>query len=433
MNIENIYQIYKQFPLVTTDSRVCPENSIFFALRGDNFNGNRFAQAALDKGCAYAVVDEAEFAGNKRIILVENVLETLQKLANLHRKTLGTKIIGITGTNGKTTTKELIAAILSQKFNTLYTQGNLNNHIGVPLTLLQLTANHEIAIIEMGANHPHEIAELCAIAEPNFGIVTNVGKAHLEGFGSFEGVMRTKAEIYDFISQKGGKVFINQDNNYLLKMAEDAGLTDKSLLKYSLTDRNATVYGKIISVSPFLQMNLYSSSQYTPAHTHLVGSYNAENLLAAFSVGHHFGVSVRKMGPFLEKYVPTNNRSQYAETQKNKLIIDAYNANPSSMAEAIRNFAQIEAGEKTLILGDMLELGETSAEEHQEIVNLLNENGFSEVFLVGKNFQSTKSDFTTFENPGELIDFLKDKKLENRLILIKGSHSMKMEKTVEFL
>jgi UDP-N-acetylmuramoyl-tripeptide--D-alanyl-D-alanine ligase len=433
MDLEFIYQIYRRFPIVTTDSRVCPENSIFFALKGGNFNGNRFAQEALDKGCVYAVVDEAEFAVNERVILVENVQDTLQKLANLHRKRLGTKIIGITGTNGKTTTKELVATVLSQEFETLCTQGNLNNHIGVPLTLLQLTVFHEMAVIEMGANHPREIAELCAIAEPDFGMITNVGRAHLEGFGSLAGVMRTKAEMYDYIREKEGKVFINQDNNYLTTMAKKADLSDKSLIKYSLADRNAVVYGKITSVSPFLRMNIYSGKQYANIQTHLVGNYNAENVLAAFSIGHYFGVSVKKMNSLLENYVPTNNRSQYVETQRNKVIVDAYNANPSSMTEAIWNFAQMEGSEKVLILGDMLELGEAEAEEHRRIVNLLRENGFSEVFLVGKNFQNVKSTFTAFENVNGLMDFLKDERLENRLVLIKGSRGMKMEKTVEFL
>jgi len=448
MNIEYIYQIYRKFPLITTDSRVCPENSIFFALKGDNFNGNCFAQAALYKGCAYAVVDEAEFAGGEHIILVENVLETLQKLANLHRKTLGTKIIGITGTNGKTTTKELIASVLSQKFNTHYTQGNLNNHIGVPLTLLQLTGEHEIAVVEMGANHLHEIAGLCAIAEPNFGIITNVGKAHLEGFGSFENIIKTKGELYDFIRKNGGKIFINADNPYLTEIAKGIPQVEysppksplKGELKGGTTFENTTALTSPISVAErsrstgglggvFLKIKIGNID----IQTNLIGAYNAENVLAAACIGQYFGVSPEKIKFALENYKPSNNRSQYFETQRNKLIIDAYNANPTSMAAAIDNFSKMEVNKKIVILGDMRELGEDSQKEHQKIVHLLEKCNFDHCFLIGESFSKTRTCFHTFPNTDGFIQYLKEQDFRDFYILIKGSRGMKMEKTIELL
>jgi UDP-N-acetylmuramoyl-tripeptide--D-alanyl-D-alanine ligase len=432
-----LYSIYLQHPVICTDSRNCPEGSIFFALKGDNFNANAFALSALKKGCSYAVVDEAEFAIDNRFILVDNVLETLQDLARYHRKQLGTTIIGITGTNGKTTTKELIATVLREKYNILYTQGNLNNHIGVPLTLLQLTAAHQLAVIEMGANHQGEIKTLAGIACPDYGIITNVGKAHLEGFGSFEGVMKTKAELYDYIAKSGKKIFINRGNEYLLKMAADSGLADpEKQVSYNLEigDKNAQIVGDITDCSPFLQL-AYSKEEDTiiEIKTNLIGSYNAENVLAAIAIGNFFGLTDEQIKCGLEKYVPQNNRSQLTVTEHNKLFVDAYNANPTSMQAAILNFAQMNVEAKTLILGDMLELGEQSAEEHQLIVNLLQQKSMQSVLLVGSEFIKTRNNFTCFENVDELLSYLNEHPIKNNYVLIKGSRGIKLEKTLTAL
>jgi len=433
----NLYSIYLQHPIICTDSRNCPSGSLFFALKGENFNANAFALPALEKGCAYAVVDEAEYVIDERFILVNNVLETLQQLALYHRKLLGTKIIGITGTNGKTTTKELIAAVLKEKYNILYTQGNLNNHIGVPLTLLQLTSEHEIAVIEMGANHPGEIQFLCNIACPDYGIITNVGKAHLEGFGSLEGVMKTKAELYAFISALGKLIFINSGNALLLNMAEESGLTQPDrVLRYSLnTQGNAADYfAEITDCSPFLNIEWNVRGKDThEIKTHLIGSYNAENVLAAITIGDYFGVTTEQIKDGLENYIPQNNRSQLTVTEHNKLVVDTYNANPTSMQAAILNFRQMHVEQKTLILGDMLELGNQSAEEHQSIIDLLQQNSFKNVLLVGKVFKKTRNPYSTFENVNDLISFVHKNPLTNNYILIKGSRGIKLEKVIPLL
>ena len=432
-----LYSIFLQHPIICTDSRNCPEGSLFFALKGDNFNANAFALSALEKGCAYAVVDEAEFAIDDRFILVDNVLESLQNLARHHRQQLGTTIIGITGTNGKTTTKELIAAVLKEKYNILYTQGNLNNHIGVPLTLLQLKAEHELAVIEMGANHQGEIKTLAQIACPDYGIITNVGKAHLEGFGSFEGVMKTKAELYDFISESGEKIFINRANQNLLAMAESAGLAaQEKQVAYNLEigDKNAQITGNITDCSPFLQL-AYSKNEGAifEIKTNLIGSYNAENVLAAITIGDFFGLTNEQIKCGLEKYVPQNNRSQLTVTEHNKLVVDAYNANPTSMRAAILNFAQMNVGAKTLILGDMLELGEQSNEEHQQVVNLLQQKSLENVLLVGSEFLKTQNNYRCFENVDELLNHLIANPIKNNYVLIKGSRGIKLEKVITSL
>ena len=433
----NLYSIFLQHPTICTDSRVCPLGSIFFALKGENFNANAFALSALEKGCAYAVVDHAEFAIDDRFILVNDVLESLQQLATYHRKQLGTKIIGITGTNGKTTTKELIAAVLKESYNILYTQGNLNNHIGVPLTLLQLTAEHQIAVIEMGANHPGEIQFLCDIACPDYGIITNVGKAHLEGFGSLEGVMKTKAELYRFISAHGQLIFINSGNPLLVSMAAESGIIQPDkMLGYSLNkEENAADYfAEITDCSPFLSMDWNKKgTNATEIKTHLIGSYNAENVLAAITIGNYFGVTNDQIKTGLENYIPQNNRSQLTVTERNKLVVDAYNANPTSMRAAILNFAQMDVPQKTLILGDMLELGVQSEEEHQNIVNLLQQNSFKNVLLVGKDFKKTKNSYPSFENVDDLISFVNENPVTNHYILIKGSRGIKLEKVLPSL
>ncbi|MDP4238636.1 MAG: UDP-N-acetylmuramoyl-tripeptide--D-alanyl-D-alanine ligase [Bacteroidota bacterium] len=426
-----LYPIFLQHPIICTDSRVCPTGSLFFALKGENFNANAFALSALENGCAYAVVDEAEFAIDNRFILVQDVLETLQQLASYHRKQLGTTVIAITGTNGKTTTKELIAAVLKEKYNILFTQGNLNNHIGVPLTLLQLQPEHQIAVIEMGANHPGEIKQLCDIVHPDYGIVTNVGKAHLEGFGSLEGVMRTKAELYESIAATGKLIFINTGNSLLTSMATTAGflLPDKKL-GYSLNaeDPEAEYYAGITTCNPFLQLNWKKKGEKpVEVKTQLIGSYNAENVLAAVTIGDYFGLTNEQIKKGLEKYIPQNNRSQLTHTEKNKLVVDTYNANPTSMRAAILNFAQLEVAQKTLILGDMFELGSQSDAEHQNIVDLLQQKGFKNVLLVGKDFKKTQNSYPSFENVSELIGYIQENPLTNNYILIKGSRGMKLE------
>jgi len=430
-----LYSIFLKHSVICTDSRVCPQGSLFFALKGDNFNANAFALSAIEKGCAYAVVDEAEYAIDERFILADNVLETLQALARYHRQQIGTTIIGITGTNGKTTTKELIATVLKEKYNILYTQGNLNNHIGVPLTLLQLKADHELAVIEMGANHPGEIKLLAEIACPDYGIITNVGKAHLEGFGSFEGVMKTKAELYNYIVSAGKKVFINNDNPYLLEMLAWSGLIDaEQKIAYSQKESNGEITGRITDCSPFLEMSCHQKDgTIFEIKTHLIGSYNAENVLAAVTIGNYFGLSNEQIKTGLENYVPQNNRSQLTITEKNKLVVDAYNANPTSMRAAILNFAQMNVDAKTLILGDMLELGELSGEEHQFAVELLKQNNFKNVLLVGPEFKNTKNDYRCFENVSELQEFIEEHPITDNYILIKGSRGIKLEKILTSL
>ena len=431
-----LYNLFLQHPVICTDSRNCPKGSIFFALKGDNFNANSFALGALEKGCAYAVVDEAEFAIDERFILVNNTLEALQALARYHREQLGTTIIGITGTNGKTTSKELIASVLKEKYNIHYTQGNLNNHIGVPLTLLQLNKNHELAVIEMGANHQGEIAFLTEIARPDFGIITNVGKAHLEGFGSFEGVMKTKAELYDFILKAGKKVFINAGNEHLTNMAQKSGLTDEYLQKYAVSDQceNLSLCGTITDCSPFLSVKCKPAGESEfEISTQLIGTYNAENILAAATIGRYFGLTAEQIKKGLESYVPQNNRSQLTVTERNKLVVDAYNANPTSMKAAVLNFAQMNVANKVLILGDMLELGDQSATEHQYIIDLLVQNNLQQVFLVGPEFSKTQNNFKTFGHVDELIQALIASPISDSYVLIKGSRGIKLEKTLSSL
>lgn len=423
MEIEELYNRFRECNGLTTDSRHCPEGSMFLALKGETFNGNAFATQSLAQGCRYAVVDEPQYASpeNPRIILVDNCLETLQKLANYHRRQLGTRMIGVTGTNGKTTTKELIATVLGEKFKVLYTQGNFNNHIGVPLTLLRLKPEHEMAVIEMGANHPGEIKTLVHIAEPDYGIITNVGKAHLQGFGSFEGVIRTKGELYDFLREKGNStIFIQNENPYLNKIA--TGLT---CVRYGQTP-GLDVTGKVVSCSPFLRFSWTAEGTSHEVQTHLIGSYNLDNALAAVTIGRYFGVEDAKICHALSSYVPQNNRSQLVHTASNTLIVDAYNANPTSMMAALENFRQMEAAHKVAILGDMKELGEGSHEEHQKVVDFLKECGFERVMLVGPEFGGTSSSFEHYKDVKEVEALLAAHPLQGCCVLVKGSNSMKL-------
>jgi UDP-N-acetylmuramoyl-tripeptide--D-alanyl-D-alanine ligase len=429
MKIEDLYNIYQKCHSVTTDSRNCPENSLFFALKGESFNGNLFAKQALESGCSFAVIDEPGFKADERYIVVDDCLNTLQDLARYHRLKSGIPVIGITGTNGKTTTKELMASVLNKKFNTLYTQGNLNNHIGVPLTLLRLKKEHSLAIIEMGANHPGEIRDLVKIADPDLGLITNVGKAHLEGFGSFEGVIKTKGELYDYLREKGGKIFINMENPYLRSIAK--GINQ---IPYA-TKEGYPVFGEIISCSPFMNFKWYSDfgkKSYT-AKTNLIGSYNLENALAAVCVGLHFGISPDKICEALQEYTPSNNRSQLMKTEQNTLIIDAYNANPTSMAAALKNFSQYEAPKKAAILGSMKELGELSDEEHKILTFNIAEQNFDRVFLIGKEFKKTNTDYPVYEDADTFIEYLKVQPLEGYTVLIKGSRGNQLESIVPYL
>ena len=432
MKLSALYQIFLDCQLVTTDSRNCPEGSLFIALKGESFNGNAFAGKALETGCAYAVIDEPEYAieGDQRYILVDDCLQTLQQLANYHHRQLGTRVIGITGTNGKTTTKELISAVLSQSHNILYTLGNLNNHIGVPSTLLRLKAEHDLAVIEMGANHPGEIKFLSEIVEPDCGIITNVGKAHLEGFGSFEGVIKTKGELYDFLRKKeGSTVFIHHDNAYLMNIA--GGL---NLIPYG-TEDDLYVNGRIIGNSPYLtfEWKAGKDGKSYQVQTQLIGEYNFPNALAAITIGRFFGVEDAKINEALAGYTPQNNRSQLKKTDDNTLIIDAYNANPTSMMAALQNFRNMEVPHKMLILGDMRELGAESAAEHQKIADYLKECAFEKVWLVGDQFAAAEHSFQTYPNVQEVIKELEADKPKGYTILIKGSNGIKLSSIVDYL
>jgi len=430
MNTVDLYELFKKYPVVTTDSRNIPANSIFFALKGQNFDGNKFASDSLEKGAAYAVVDNPEYVTDNRIVLVDDVLTSLQSLANFHRKQLGTTVLAITGTNGKTTSKELIASVLASKYKITFTQGNLNNHIGVPLTLLKITSDTEIAVIEMGANHPGEIEALCKIAEPDYGLVTNMGKAHLEGFGSFEGVIKTKTELYDFLRATGGKCFINADNPLLLKQAE--GLEQ---LSYGSSE-TAQLRGEAEGSSYFLTAKILFPKGWLYFRSKLVGSYNLENILAAARIGVFFDIDPLQIQKSIEQYTPTNNRSQFIESGSNRIILDAYNANPTSMLASLQNFSKIMHQQKTVILGDMLELGEYAKEEHQKIADFLTNEDFNEIFLVGPCFSvvETGTKAKKFESIELLANYLfQQKQLKNNLILVKGSRGIHLEKVLEAL
>ena len=422
MEISEIYKIFVQHPVVTTDSRDCPEGSIFFALKGASFDGNKFAAAALQKGCSYAVVDEPEYASGDRCILVEDCLKALQQLANLHRRTLGTKIIGITGTNGKTTTKELVSAVLAKKYNVLHTEGNFNNDIGVPKTLLRLNPQHQIGVVEMGASHPGDIKKLVDVVEPDCGIITNVGRAHLQGFGSFEGVVRTKGELYDYLRAKPAAVaFIHAEDDTLMKIAH--GL---KLVKYGCTEADdLSVAGRIDSCDPFLCFSWrHGDGQWHSVKTRLVGAYNVYNALAAACIGQYFEVEPQLIDEALEAYTPSNDRSQLEVTKHNRLIVDAYNANPTSMDAALRNFKAMAEGPKMAILGDMNELGSVSHDEHQKTADFLKEAGFDKVWLVGKEFAKTDCPFRKFDNVEEVKQAIADQQPEGYYILVKGSNSI---------
>lgn len=431
MTVEEIYSIFQKCTGVTTDSRKCGPGLMFFALKGERFDGNEFVRGALEQGCPYAVMDNPDLydVQDPRMILVDNVLDSLQQVAALHRRTLGTPVIGITGTNGKTTTKELTNAVMSTTYNVLCTQGNLNNSIGVPLTVLGLKPEHDYAIIEMGASHPGDIKELVLVSQPDYGLITNVGKAHLLGFGSFEGVKRTKGELYDWLREHGGIAFVNSDNEHLQQMCQ--GLP---LIEYGKPGQDGLlVEGEVLECNPFVKFRWRSAKgDWHTVQTNLIGAYNVDNALAAITIGLKFGVTEQDASDAVAGYKPQNNRSQLTETGRNRLVVDAYNANPTSMAAAIENFSMMKAQDKMLILGDMRELGEVSADEHRRIVGMLREKGFDCVWLVGSEFKAVAGDsgFRLFADVDEVNKALESEKIAGKTILIKGSNSIGLTKTI---
>jgi UDP-N-acetylmuramoyl-tripeptide--D-alanyl-D-alanine ligase len=426
-----IYNYFQKSTGICTDSRILKKGEIFFAINGPNFDGNQFVSEAIKKGCLIAVSDDPELAENSKIIKVEDSLRSLQDLAKLHRKNLNIPVLAITGSNGKTTTKELIATALSNKFKVLATKGNYNNHIGVPLTLLKIK-EEDFAIIEMGANHPGEIHLLCEIAQPNFGIITNIGRAHLEGFGSFEGVKRTKAELYHYINQVKGTLFINGNNEILQDISKT--LSNKKI-RY-INGENLICDGYIAQNNIYPQIHL----KFINGNEHLIkvkltGAYNLENYLAAACVAKYFEIDEEKICNSFEEYTPDNNRSQHIITENNEIILDAYNANPSSMLESVSNFLQLYHSKKMIVLGDMLELGKYSLKEHKSLLENLKDKKFSNVFLVGSEFQNANKDFSfkSFENINLLIEHFRSNPVTDHLILLKASRGIQLEKLKEVL
>ncbi|MEN9549581.1 MAG: hypothetical protein RIR12_2172 [Bacteroidota bacterium] len=425
MNIEELYAIYLQYPSVQTDTRKLTAGDIFFALKGDNFNGNRFAAKAIEAGAVYAVIDEAAYEIPGKTFLVPNVLTALQQLAKHHRQQFNIPFLAITGSNGKTTTKELVHAVLSSSFKTYTTDGNLNNHIGVPLTILKIKKDAAIAVIEMGANHQREIASYCEYALPTHGLITNCGKAHLEGFGGVEGVRKGKGELFDYLRTHNGTAFVMWDYEYLHEMSK--GISP--IIKYGAG--NADVEGVAIKSEPFLQVKMNKGASIDIIKTQLVGDYNLPNVLAAVVVGKHYGIQDSKIKEAIEAYSPSNSRSQMLEKGTNRIILDAYNANPSSMKLAIENFAKINASKKVLLLGAMAELGDESITEHEAIVSLLQQHKWNNVVLVGGDFLKIKHPFISFSTAAEAKPWLQQQELNNTHLLIKGSRSMKMETVLE--
>lgn len=426
MDIKELHQLFINSTGICTDTRKVKLNALFFALKGDNFNGNKYAKNAVDDGCSFAIVDEKKYVLGDNYILVNSVLKTLQELANYHRGQFDIPVIGITGSNGKTTTKELIGEVLNKKYNVLMTQGNLNNHLGVPFTLLNLTSSHDIAIIEMGANKQGDIKELVDIALPTHGIITNIGTAHIEGFGSLQGVIDTKTEMYEFIKHNNGKLFVNSNDKQLLEL-----LPDVETITYGSNE--STVDGALIELTPYVNFK-WSTSVFESKvlKTNLVGEYNFVNFLAAISMGVEFDVNENDISNAIEAYKPTNNRSQVTKTDRNTLIVDCYNANPTSMESAIQSFNMIKADDKLLILGDMLELGHISDEEHKKIINILIDKNLNAI-LVGTEFSKQDSKFSTYLNISHLLEHENLTTIKARYILLKGSRGIKLEGLIEKL
>ncbi len=424
--IETIYQHFTKVYRISTDSRKIEDGAVFFALKGENFDANDFALQVAEEGKASLVIaDRKDLPKHERILIVDDALKALQQLAQYHRQQMKATVIGITGTNGKTTTKELVSAVLAKKYRLIHTMGNLNNHIGVPLTLLSIKPDTEMAVVEMGANHPGEIADLCLLSDPDFGLITNVGKAHLEGFGSFEGVIETKTALYRHIKANGQAVFVNRMNGILWQRSEG---------------QNRIIYGCHCDADYPVEQGpcnpyLIVKWQEQEVRTRLVGVYNFENVAAAIAVGSYFGVKKEDIIEALESYTPTNSRSQVIDTEKNHIIMDAYNANPTSMQAALRNFANICGERHLLILGDMRELGSASEEEHRNILNLMKELGFKEAYLVGQNFcaYNGNADWKTFENVTDLCQYLESQPVSGKTILVKGSNSIQLGKVLPLL
>jgi UDP-N-acetylmuramoyl-tripeptide--D-alanyl-D-alanine ligase len=433
MNIKDLYSIFQFHPNIITDSRKELKNSIFFALKGEKFNGNEFAEIAINQGCSYAIIDEKKHQKDLRFILVDDVLRALQDLAKYHRAQLNIPVIGITGTNGKTTTKELIRSILSKKYNTLATKGNFNNHIGVPLTLLSITKKTEISIVEMGANHIGEIAELCEIAQPNFGLITNIGKAHLEGFGSIEGIIETKKALYDYLEHHNGVAFVNDKDEILKELSKNIPQIIYGSAQYS------DFKGKLVECNPFLTIEWDRGNAKMPGNrvqTKIIGDYNFDNIMASIAIGSFFNVPVGDIMNALESFESSANRSQFMNTSTNKVILDAYNANPTSMNASIINFSHMDAEEKVAIIGDMFELGKESSVEHQVIIDLLKGQPFKQVILVGSMFSSIEnksSGFLCFKDVEQAYQYLKENPIKNSSVLVKGSRGVRIEKIVELL
>lgn len=425
ISIQALYEIYQQYPSVTTDTRKINKGDLFFALKGPHFNGNSFAVQALKAGAAYAIVDEKIYATEDRILLTEDVLSTLQALAQYHRKQFTIPFLAITGSNGKTTTKELVHAVLRTTFRTYTTEGNLNNHIGIPLTILKVKPDAQIAVIEMGANHQKEIETYCSYTLPTHGIITNCGKAHLEGFGGIEGVRKGKGELFDFLRIDNGVAFICDDFDYFHPMA--TGLENT----YWYGTANGSVVGKMIQSEPLLSVQIEQGMQPIAIKTRLVGMYNIYNVLAAVMIGKYFGVPEQQIKTAIETYTPDNSRSQLVESNGNHIILDAYNANPTSMAAAIENFAKLHVSNKILFLGGMMELGESSLPEHENIINLINRYQWKDVILVGGDFKKIKHSYQFYDNSEQAAGWWKAQASKGNYLLVKGSRSMMMEKIVK--
>jgi UDP-N-acetylmuramoyl-tripeptide--D-alanyl-D-alanine ligase len=433
MDIKELYKHYQEHPVVTTDSRDCPAGSIFIALKGETFDGNQFAASALEKGCSLAVVSAPEVAGtDPRMVLVPDTLQAYKDLAREHRRQFNIPIIGITGTNGKTTTKELTRAVLAQRYNVMATEGNFNNDVGVPKTVLRLRPEHEIAIVEMGASHPGDIQTLAATAEPTCGLITNVGKAHLQGFGSFEGVVQTKGELYANLAERPDSIiFVNADNPHLMGIVPK---DIKTVLYTQDASKAARVCGEVVACDPLLRLRwLEAGGPWHEVATHLIGSYNLDNVLAAATVGLQFGVTPEQICAAIEGYVPSNNRSQLTETSHNHLIVDAYNANPTSMAAALDNFSLMAVSPKMAILGEMRELGASSTEEHRRVVERLGNCPFDLVWLVGDEFAAIDCPYRKFHGVEEVKSAIAAEHPEGYYILIKGSNGTKLFQLPELL
>jgi UDP-N-acetylmuramoyl-tripeptide--D-alanyl-D-alanine ligase len=424
MDIHDIYKIYLQYSSIKIDTRKLEKDDLFFALKGPSFNGNNFAQQAIDAGAAYVIVDEELNFTHEKIIRTDNVLQSLQELAKHHRKQFTIPFIAITGSNGKTTTKELVHQVLSSTYKTYTTEGNLNNHIGIPITILKIKRDAEMAVIEMGANHQKEIEGYCKYVFPTHGLITNIGKAHLEGFGGIEGVKKGKGELFEFLRKNNGTAFVNSDDKYIKEISTGIKNTTYGTVEGSIT-------GRAKSTSSFLEVEITKGTDTGSIKTQLVGGYNLLNVLAAITIGKHFNVADEKIKRAIENYMPTNSRSQLIKQGSNTIILDAYNANPASMKVAIENFAQMQGSNKILLLGSMMELGDENEKEHRNLIKLIDRFKWSKVILVGNNFKNIQHPYIHFNNSGEVKNWLQDQHVKNSQILIKGSRSMQMEKVLD--